>query len=194
MLRYRHQLRIRTIRKINCTLQNARVENPLKNLRGGLRGAARGWHLKVCSKLGLGAKPATPCEDRQPPQNQLHLRRKHLQKKLLKIFAVPFQKGTTFCSAMQYAVCRCAVQRSAMQCNAAIANVYYNPKGMANNMKRTIKISEEAYQTLSHQSDKEKKPMEEIATAIISATLATATPNSHGEQYDPKTGKRIFSR
>ena len=24
-------------------------------------------------KLGLGAKPATPCEDRQPPQNQLQL-------------------------------------------------------------------------------------------------------------------------
>jgi len=64
---------------------------------------------------------------------------------------------------------------------------------MANNMKRTIKISEEAYQTLSHQSEKEGKPMEEIATAIITAALASRL-NSHGEQYDPKTGKRIFPR
>jgi len=24
-------------------------------------------------KVRLSAKPATPCEDRQPPQNQLHL-------------------------------------------------------------------------------------------------------------------------
>jgi len=33
-------------RKINCSLQNALVENPLKNLRGGLRCGKRGWHLK----------------------------------------------------------------------------------------------------------------------------------------------------
>ena len=49
-------------RKINCTLQNARAK---KKLRGGLRCGMRGWRLKVCKKLGVGAKPATPCEDRQ---------------------------------------------------------------------------------------------------------------------------------
>jgi len=63
---------------------------------------------------------------------------------------------------------------------------------MANNMKRTIKISEEVYQPLSHQSEKEGEPMEEIATAIISATLSAEPSTSHVEVYDPKTGKRIF--
>ena len=38
-------------------------------------------------------------------------------------------------------------------------------------MKRTIKISEEAYQALSHPSEKEGKTREEIATTIISAAL-----------------------
>ena len=63
--------------------------------------------------------------------------------------------------------------------------------------KRTIKISGEAYQALSHQSDKEKKPMEEIATLIILAALGAEKPSNdalQGEQYDPVTGKRIFRR
>jgi len=34
--------RICSLRKINCTLQNALAENQLKNLRGGLRGGMRG--------------------------------------------------------------------------------------------------------------------------------------------------------
>lgn len=69
---------------------------------------------------------------------------------------------------------------------------------MTTDTKRTIKISEEAYQALSHQSGKEKKPMEEIASAAILAALI-ATPSaapsgSHGgEMYDEK-GKRIFRR
>ena len=65
---------------------------------------------------------------------------------------------------------------------------------MANNMKRTIKISEEAYQTLSHQSEKEGKTKEEMASSIISATMSAEQSTSHGEVYDPKTGKRIFRR
>ena len=65
---------------------------------------------------------------------------------------------------------------------------------MANNTPRTIKISGEAYQALSHQSEKEGKTREEIATAIISAALSAELNDSHGEQYDPKTGKRIFRR
>lgn len=59
---------------------------------------------------------------------------------------------------------------------------------------RTIKISGEAYQALSDQSKNEKKPMEEIATRIISVALRGASNNSHGEVYDPKTGKRLFVR
>jgi hypothetical protein len=61
-------------------------------------------------------------------------------------------------------------------------------------MKRTIKISEEAYQALSHQSEKEGKTKEEMATSIISAALGAEQNRSTGEQYDPKTGKRIFRR
>ena len=65
-------------------------------------------------------------------------------------------------------------------------------------MKRTIKISEEAYQALSHQSEKEGKTREEMASAIISAALSAGQSaglsNSRGEQYDPVTGKRIFRR
>lgn len=59
-------------------------------------------------------------------------------------------------------------------------------------MKRTIKISEEAYQALSHQSEKEGKTKEEMASSIISAALGAEL--TRGEQYDPKTGKRIFRR
>jgi hypothetical protein len=61
-------------------------------------------------------------------------------------------------------------------------------------MKRTIKISEEAYQALSHQSEKKGKTKKEIASSIISAALGAELSNSRGEQYDPKTGKRIFRR
>jgi len=61
-------------------------------------------------------------------------------------------------------------------------------------MKRTIKISEEAYQALSHQSEKEGKTKEEMASSIISAALGAELSNSRGEQYDPETGKRIFRR
>jgi len=61
-------------------------------------------------------------------------------------------------------------------------------------MKRTIKISEEAYQALSHQSEKEGKTKEEMASSIISAVLGAELRNSRGEQYDPETGKRIFRR
>ena len=60
-------------------------------------------------------------------------------------------------------------------------------------MKRTIKISEEAYQALSHQSEKEGKTKEEMASSIISAVLGAELSNSRGEQYD-KNGKRIFNR
>lgn len=72
---------------------------------------------------------------------------------------------------------------------------------MVNNTQRAIKISAEAYKTLSDESEKEKKSRGEIASAIILAALgadrnvrrdATYTPDSHGEQYDSKTGKRIF--
>ena len=52
-------------------------------------------------------------------------------------------------------------------------------------MKRTIKISEEAYQALSHQSEKEGKTKEEMASSIISAALGAELSNSRGEQYDP---------
>ena len=61
-------------------------------------------------------------------------------------------------------------------------------------MKRTIKISEEAYQALSHQSEKEGKTKEEMASSIIFAALSAEQNRSTGEQYDPKTGKRIFRR
>jgi hypothetical protein len=47
-----------------------------KKLRGGLRGATRGWQLKIRSKLGLGAKHATPKNVRHSAsatQNQLRL-------------------------------------------------------------------------------------------------------------------------
>ena len=43
------QLRLPPRRKINCTLQNARVEKAAKNLHGGLRGEKRGLHLKYKS-------------------------------------------------------------------------------------------------------------------------------------------------
>ena len=64
-------------------------------------------------------------------------------------------------------------------------------------MKRTIKISGEAYQALSHQSEKEGKTKEEIASSIISAALGAEKLSNNalqGEQYDPVTGKRIFRR
>lgn len=61
---------------------------------------------------------------------------------------------------------------------------------------RTIRISEEAYQALSHQAEERGKPMEEIASATILATLVTApsaTPgHASGEVYDSKTGKRLL--
>ena len=67
---------------------------------------------------------------------------------------------------------------------------------MAGNRKRTIKISEEAYQALSHQSEKDKKPMEEIASAAIMFTLNAETGTTpgllgEGEVYN-SAGKRIF--
>nr|QNO53389.1 hypothetical protein OJFPBHNK_00015 [Methanosarcinales archaeon ANME-1 ERB6] len=61
-------------------------------------------------------------------------------------------------------------------------------------MKRTIKVSETAYQALSHQSEKEGKTKEEIASSIISAALGAELSNSRGEQYYPKTDQRIFRR
>lgn len=65
-------------------------------------------------------------------------------------------------------------------------------KNTANNTQRTVKISAETYQMLSHHSKKEKKPMEEIASEIICAALsADQNVSSHGEHYD-KDGKRIF--
>ena len=60
-------------------------------------------------------------------------------------------------------------------------------------MKRTIKISEEAYRALSHQSEKEGKTREEMASSIISVALGAELSNSRGERYD-KNGKRIFRR
>ena len=65
---------------------------------------------------------------------------------------------------------------------------------MADNTPKTIKISAKAYQALSHQSDKEGKSKEEVASAIISATLNPKQNQSTGEQYDLETGKRIFKR
>lgn len=65
---------------------------------------------------------------------------------------------------------------------------------MANNMQRTIKISAKAFQAISHQSEKEGKTKEEVASAIISAALNPKQNQSTGEQYDPETGKRIFKR
>ena len=44
------------LRKINCTLQNALVEKAAWCVAM----CCAGLHLKVCSKLGLCAKPATP--------------------------------------------------------------------------------------------------------------------------------------
>lgn len=67
-------------------------------------------------------------------------------------------------------------------------------KGMIGKEPRTIKISGGAYKALSDQSKEEKRPMEEIATRTILATLRSTSNNSHGEVYDTKTGKRIFVR
>ena len=67
--------RIRSLRKSNCTLQNALVEKAAKNLHGGLRG-------DHSSKLGLGAKPATPRNSASAaPQNQLQLAERTCRKK-----------------------------------------------------------------------------------------------------------------
>ena len=68
---------------------------------------------------------------------------------------------------------------------------------MANVSQRTIKISGNAYRALSHLSKKEKTPMGDLASAMIIAALTNLNgqnANSHGEQYDPVTGKRIFRR
>ena len=74
---------------------------------------------------------------------------------------------------------------------------------MVNNMQRAIKVSAEAYKALNDESEKEEKPIGAIASAIILAALSadrtvttdvTYTPNSFGEQYDSKTGRRIFPR
>jgi len=45
--------------------------------------------------LGSGAKPATPCEDRQRRKINCSLQNA-LAEKAAKNFAVPFQKGTSF--------------------------------------------------------------------------------------------------
>ena len=50
-----HALRY-TLRKISCTLQIARAEKLLKNLRGGLRCATRGWCTKSPLKVRLRCK------------------------------------------------------------------------------------------------------------------------------------------
>ena len=59
-------------------------------------------------------------------------------------------------------------------------------------MKRTIKISEGAYQALSHQSEKEGKTKEEMASSIIFAALGAESNSGIGEQW--KDGKRIYRR
>lgn len=62
----------------------------------------------------------------------------------------------------------------------------------AKGKKRTIKVSEEVYQALSHQAMEEEKTIEEIANAILVAGLSASSPYTYGEQYDPNSGKRIF--
>lgn len=62
----------------------------------------------------------------------------------------------------------------------------------AKGKKRTIELSEEVYQALSHQAAEEKKTIEEIANAILATGLSASSPYTYGEQYDPKSGKRIF--
>jgi len=62
---------------------------------------------------------------------------------------------------------------------------------MVDNTKRTVKVSAEAYRALSHQSEKGKKSIEELASTIILSVLGSVQNDSHGEQYDEK-GNRIF--
>jgi len=65
---------IRSTAKAIAACRMQLPKNQLKNLRGGLRCAKRGWQPKVCSRLGSGTKPATPPTPHpQPPQNQLQL-------------------------------------------------------------------------------------------------------------------------
>lgn len=73
-----------------------------------------------------------------------------------------------------------------------MANGEEDKNNRVNNAQRTIKISAAAYQMLSHQSTGDKKPMEEIASAIICVALNT-DQHVNGEQYDKK-GNRIFRR
>ena len=99
------------LRKINCTLQNALAEK-----------AAR-WAALCYATWGTPRIPTSLLLYRiRSSAKSIAVRKLQSPKNLLKNFAVPFQKGTSFVmqcnTTMQYAVCRCVVQRSTMQCNA----------------------------------------------------------------------------
>ena len=67
-----------------------------KILHGGLRGATPGCDATHARQP---ANPATPCEDRQPPQNQLHLAECTCRKSCMWAAMRPLLKVRLMCKA-----------------------------------------------------------------------------------------------